>query len=493
MWGGHVVFVVAVAMVASALSVQVAVLSWRFSMAPGWSDQRWFSLIGITAALFSACNGPIVLASEPAVVLFFSRLQVMAGLLHLASWLRYASAYLRERPSTPERALTALLLMLALAALVPGAVYGDVIYLQAYAPLGVVYRVPEITRLGEVVLAVVLGTFLVVGFRFAQGARRGIRHASIHLAALLVLLCLAANDALAGVGLLTSPYLLDLGYVVPVATVGYVLTARFIADARDLAEIRRRLEALVEERTQALVATQEALHRSEKLAALGQLAAGVAHEVSTPAGVVAANLGFLGSNLEGGILPEEALDCVRESSAAVERIASIAHQLLDAGQIAATRAPLQPISVVEVARGALRTARHRCPENVQLSQEVPSELWAVGHEHLLHQVLVNLVVNGAQAVTGQRPGRVEIRARGGDGKVAITVADDGEGMPPEVLRRVFEPFFTTKPFGQGHGLGLAVSRGLITSLGGDLRIESQPGRGTRAVVELPEAGRPEPR
>jgi signal transduction histidine kinase len=67
------------------------------------------------------------------------------------------------------------------------------------------------------------------------------------------------------------------------------------------------------------------------------------------------------------------------------------------------------------------------------------------------------------------------------------VTDDGEGMPPEVLRRLFEPFFTTKPFGSGTGLGLALSRGLVAGLGGELRLESEAGRGTRAVVELPDA------
>jgi len=73
-------------------------------------------------------------------------------------------------------------------------------------------------------------------------------------------------------------------------------------------------------------------------------------------------------------------------------------------------------------------------------------------------------------------------------RVAITVEDDGEGMPADVLARVFEPFFTTKPVGVGTGLGLSISRGLLASVGGDLRLESRPGHGTRAIVELPAAG-----
>ena len=106
------------------------------------------------------------------------------------------------------------------------------------------------------------------------------------------------------------------------------------------------------------------------------------------------------------------------------------------------------------------------------------------------QVLVNLILNGAQAIPEERrDGLVVVRGERSPGRVRLVVEDDGAGMAPEVLRRAFEPFFTTKPFGVGTGLGLAVSRGLLHGLGGDLRFEGAAGGGTRAVVDLPEAPR----
>jgi C4-dicarboxylate-specific signal transduction histidine kinase len=155
--------------------------------------------------------------------------------------------------------------------------------------------------------------------------------------------------------------------------------------------------------------------------------------------------------------------------------------------VAATGATPRPVALAEAVRQALATARARCPAHVLLTEQVPADLWALAEDEMLHQVVVNLVVNGAQAVPDGRPGKVEVRAEQQGERVVLTVEDDGAGMPPDVLRRVFEPFFTTRPFGTGTGLGLAFSRGLIAGLGGELRLDSAVGRGTRAVIALPRA------
>ena len=115
---------------------------------------------------------------------------------------------------------------------------------------------------------------------------------------------------------------------------------------------------------------------------------------------------------------------------------------------------------------------------------------------MLLQVVANLVANAVQSISDHRgDGHVIIRATEAGDRVQLHVEDNGCGMEPDVLRRVFEPFFTTKPFGSGTGLGLAVSRGLVLSLGGDLRLESTPRQGTRATIELLQADPPkeEPR
>jgi CheY-like chemotaxis protein/anti-sigma regulatory factor (Ser/Thr protein kinase) len=136
----------------------------------------------------------------------------------------------------------------------------------------------------------------------------------------------------------------------------------------------------------------------------------------------------------------------------------------------------------------MSVARVRCGRRVRLDNELPEDLHVSGHEGVVAQVLVNLVVNAAQAIPDHRSdGRVVIRAETAGERVRVVVDDNGSGMAPEVLNRAFEPFFTTKPFGSGTGLGLAVSRGLIMSLGGDLRLESEKGKGTRATIELTRA------
>jgi two-component system cell cycle sensor histidine kinase/response regulator CckA len=300
------------------------------------------------------------------------------------------------------------------------------------------------------------------------------------------------------VHVLSTPYLIDLGFVAPIAALSYCVTARFTSDARALALLREDLERLVEERTEALAQTQERLLqsqaqllRSEKLAAVGQLAAGVAHEVNNPAAAVAANLTYLADRCRGSDRwPEDALECLAECTSSVARITRIVRQLLDAGRLAVAPTAAEPVRLAQVVRESLRTAGARCGERVRFAADVDEDLAALANGDALVQVLVNLILNGAQAIPEGRRGLVTVRGERAPGRVRLLVEDNGVGMAPEVARRAFEPFFTTKPFGVGTGLGLAVSRGLLHGLGGDLRFEVAAGGGTRAVVDLPEAPTP---
>jgi nitrogen-specific signal transduction histidine kinase len=270
-----------------------------------------------------------------------------------------------------------------------------------------------------------------------------------------------------------------------------VVTGRFVANAREHQELRRHLEQQVKERTADLGRTQEALHKAEKLAALGQFAAGVAHEVNNPAAVVNANLDYL-SEVNRDVLTPQSLDALAESKTAMQRIAVIVRQLLDAGRLAASPESRTAVPLRKIADGAFSVARARLGRRVRLTNGIPQDSFVLAGEGVLAQVVVNLVVNAVQAIPDHRAdGHVVVRTELADQRVRLIVEDNGPGMTPDTLRRVFEPFFTTKPFGSGSGLGLAVSRGLVVSLGGELRLESTPGQGTRAVVELAAAKPPE--
>jgi signal transduction histidine kinase/CheY-like chemotaxis protein len=480
-----------ITLLSTGIACFVAALSWLFSRAPGWRDQRYFSLAALAVALYAALNIPTTapVAGDEVVVLC-SRLQIAAAALHTVAWLRYTSVLLGSARSRLDSVLQLVLAAVAVVGVftplfVPGGVRFDV-----YQPLHVTYRSALMTVGGDAAWATLLGLLLIPLLRLGKAFLRGVPNAGIQFVALCILITMGANDAIVAAGLLRAPYLVDLAFLVPIAAVGYSTAVRFVADARALAALRGALERQVEERTAELGRAQEALHRAEKLAALGQFAAGVAHEVNNPSAVVSANLQYL-NNAEAEALSRTGRDAVQESIESVHRISAIVRQLLDAGRLAASPEPSVGVAARSLGENAARVARARLGERVPVSNLVPENLYVSGQEGVLNQVLVNLVVNGMQSIPETRAdGRVAVRAEVDGDRVRLVVEDNGAGMEPEVLRRAFEPFFTTKPFGNGTGLGLAVSRGLVASLGGDLRLESLPGVGTRATVELARAERP---
>lgn len=481
-------FATAFAVMSFALAFYVAAMNHRFARAPGWGDQRWFSAVALTIGGYSAANLPIALARSDALVLHASRAQIAFAVLHCAAWLLYSRAQVRPRDGGWERAVAAAYAIAAVVALVPGAVYDAPLRRTEYVPWHVTYAIPRLTTFGSMLLLACLLLLASVAVRYGLAWWRRAPYAGVHFASFGVFFALCANDVLVALEVCSGPYLIDLALLLPIGAVAFSLTSRFADDARALAALRQRLEAAVEERTRELTAAQDALHQAEKLASLGQFSTGVAHEINNPSSVVSANLKYLESAVRGGALPPDAGETIRESICAVDRIAGIVRQLLDAGRRAAKKVSLEPVSVADCAREAAAIARVRVPEHVDVSLAVDEGLFALGEAGPLVQVLQNLLVNGAEAIPHGQAGHVVVRAeRTALGRVRVVVEDDGAGMPDEVRRRVFEPFFSTKPQGLGTGLGLAVSHGLVASLGGRLELDSSPGRGTRAILELGEA------
>jgi signal transduction histidine kinase len=243
-------------------------------------------------------------------------------------------------------------------------------------------------------------------------------------------------------------------------------------------EHARDLEARVRERTEQLLQT-------EKLATMGQLLAGVAHELNNPLAVVMGRTALLHENLQGGPLHSQ----VEKLARAAERCVRIVRNFL---ALARHRPPeREGVSLNQVVREAVELLAYPLRvDNVEvmlhLADEIPI-LWADRHQ--LHQVVVNLITNAHHAMQGTAPPRrltVTSRYDPETRRVALEVADTGPGIPPSIQGRIFEPFFTTKPPGQGTGLGLSLCHGLIEGHGGAIRVESQPqGRGAVFVVELP--------
>lgn len=263
------------------------------------------------------------------------------------------------------------------------------------------------------------------------------------------------------------------------------MTERVRADEEAL----RSKVAELERTTDELRRAQERLVRSERLASVGRLSAGLAHEIGNP---IAAILGLL-ELLRGGDLDEtERKDFLARVTKETERVHRVLRDLLDFARPAVRDArgeDADPGSVADAVRDVIAlVAPQKTFKDVSLESDVAEALPAVAmaHERIV-QVVLNLVLNAGDAVTPGK-GHVVVRARADGECVRIEVEDDGPGVAPQVQERLFEPFVTTKEVGKGTGLGLAVCRGLVEAAGGTIAALESPLGGARFVIELPTPG-----
>lgn len=234
---------------------------------------------------------------------------------------------------------------------------------------------------------------------------------------------------------------------------------------------------------------EELMEKVEKMAAIGQLAAGIAHELNTPLGTISIISDEIARMVEKGgsrDLPREVLsEHLSDMKGEIERCRGIINDLLGFSQAGATR--LQPTDINPLVQRALKFAtRGEGSKSVELSTSLDPEIpLASTDPDRFRQVLFNVVRNAMDAVEENGGGKVSV-STSFSGFVRVSVSDDGPGIPRELLKRVFEPFFTTKPVGKGTGLGLSVSYGIMRDLKGEIRIESRPGL-TRVDLLLPPA------
>jgi len=474
------------ALVSACIAVAAGVVALRASRAPGWIELRWFGVVAVCAAAYAGGNLATTTGQPDQVVQLASRLQLAALLVEVFAWLHLADRLSGRTQGAPERRLRRVLPAAAAAAFIPGLAYGPLVGEHYFEPWNAIYRDPTPTAAGLLLYAVIFSACLLVVARFVRAGRRGVAHAWLHALAMTGLLAMGANDGLATARVVSTPFLMDIGFLLPLAALAWSQADRFVADAVSLQALRQRLEGLVEERTLELAATQQALHQAEKLASLGQFAAGVAHQVNNPAAVVQASLNYIARGAPRGEYPEDVAEVLDEARAAMQRIAQLVRQLVDAGRLAGGTVKTGPCQVAPAVELVLSEGRARAGSHVSLTARVAPDLVVRARAEELHQILSALVSNAVAAVPAGRPGRVEVVALSGPaGEAIIQVADDGVGMPPEVLRKAFEPFFTTRPEGKGAGLGLAVARALAEGMGGSLVLESAPGAGTRARLDLP--------
>ncbi len=290
----------------------------------------------------------------------------------------------------------------------------------------------------------------------------------------------------------------------------------------ELAALNAHLEQRVQERTAELQKalaeverTREQLLQSEKMSAIGQLAAGVAHEINNPVGFVSSNLGsltqYVGRLLDlvdtyeaqAGALPEAARqtiagkrqeldydflredvrDLLRESGEGLERVRKIVQDMKEFSHV--DHGEWQEADLNAVLESTLNVVWHEVKYKAQVERRLDPALPPVRClPAQISQVLMNLLVNGVQAIETP-PGKLTLSSRATPAGVELTVSDSGRGMGPEVLKHLFEPFFTTKPVGKGTGLGLSLSYEIVKRHGGQILVHSEPGQGSSFTVQLP--------
>ncbi len=238
--------------------------------------------------------------------------------------------------------------------------------------------------------------------------------------------------------------------------------------------------------------TQDQLVQMEKMASIGLLTAGVAHEINNPLAFILPNF----ERIESWVAsmrsdPREkraqSLDelgsLVGECRRGLDRIARLVKQLRIFSHPG--RQDLRPIDVDELVRSVVTMVEREAAGHAAITVYSSPDCIARGNDDQLRQVLLNLLLNSAQSFpAGRTDGRIDVFVDPKDGQVSIRVIDNGCGIAAENVRRVFDPFFTTKPVGHGTGLGLAVSRDLVKKMDGNLTLESQLGRGTSATITL---------
>jgi len=271
-------------------------------------------------------------------------------------------------------------------------------------------------------------------------------------------------------------------------------------------ELAENLVERVKEQVQTIESAHRQLYQTEKLASVGQLAAGVAHEINNPIGFIRSNLGTaqsyvmklqsvaesIKSSGNAGLVSawqtadldfvlEDFPSLLQESLAGANRVARIVSDLKEFSTV--DQIEDEMVNLNDNIRSACNVAAHQINDHADLELtlgELPPLRCKAGH---LSQVFLNLLLNAAQAMS--KRGKIRILSHVEKDRIVILFSDTGCGIPPEVMPRIFDPFFTTHDVGSGTGLGLTVSRDIIIAHGGNIEVSSEPNVGTTFTIHLP--------
>ncbi|MFZ3065700.1 MAG: ATP-binding protein [Nitrospirota bacterium] len=266
------------------------------------------------------------------------------------------------------------------------------------------------------------------------------------------------------------------------------MTQNLSRSCQELEQWTKELESRVNDRTKELQDTQVHLIQTEKLAATGKLAAGVAHEINNPIGIILNRIECLEMEAAEKKVGKEVMNDLKVISEHAKRVSKIVGGLLAFSRQTAQDSRLEQINVNDILEKAvILFDRIALQKGVQIEKRFYNGLSPImGDSQKLEQAMVNLIDNALDAT--DRGGRIIVESRKkfrNDYFVQILVSDTGCGIPKENLSRIFDPFFTTKDVGKGTGLGLAVSYGIIKEHHGKIEVKSEEGKGSAFIITIP--------
>jgi len=329
-------------------------------------------------------------------------------------------------------------------------------------------------------LAGVLVSMMILYVRHARRADPEIRTVAVTIA----LLC---GTGLFDLGLALDwhrlPFLLPFGYLGLVVGFSGLLVRRFVRSMDYSEALAENLHELVERRTAELRQKDIQLAHGDRMAVVCTLAAGVAHEINNPMAFLSSNLNRLEELWQKPDDGEEALEILGECQEGADRVRATVTELLNLAH--RDERHREPVDLTEVVGAVLRMVRYEARERAVLVRDLATCSPLQGDRRLLGQVVLNLLMNGLQAITPGHPerNRVLVRTRDFGDRLRVQVEDTGCGIPEGFLEEIFDPFFTTKQAGEGTGLGLAVTRKIVREHGGEIRVESLS-PGTRMTVDF---------
>lgn len=427
---------------------------WFVASAPGMRGLRYFSATCLWSALYAAANAMMASPSLALAHVGQSFAILFIGLQGV-TWYMY-TARRRGRPLNPlERVLSVGLIIGGLLGLYRPLLVKDEVWVHTVPALGITYLDARTTVLGDVVAGFCLVNAMILVWRGLARFRSSGWTERAETLGLCAMLATGLNDSLASAGVVNTPYMLDIGFLILVLLAGSALGSQFVQNAQKLEK------------------AQHGMIENERLAAVGEMSAVVAHEVRSPTAVIFNAAALLRKNPNES---EKLLSIIEEEAGRLKRLVDDFLEFARPVETHLATADVRPM-LISIADGV------HVGSGEEVDVYVDTTLPQIEMDpKLVRQALLNLITNAIQAEHREHPVTVTAK-RLGNSWLRISVKDDGAGIPREIEDRIYTPFFTTRS--NGTGLGLPFVQRIAKAHGGVVTHESSADMGTTFHLDLP--------